>query len=98
MYDLVLMTSLKGCCFIVIFYFSPAPAAVGTTNIIDEKDKQANEKSAQDKVKLDPSSPVTTVLIRFSDRTSVQAKFNHSHTIADIRQFITMYPLYTVCI
>ncbi|GAB5591692.1 protein phosphatase regulator [Umbelopsis nana] len=37
---------------------------------------------------IDSSQPVTSVQIRLSDGTRLVAKFNHTHTIADIRNFI----------
>jgi UBX domain-containing protein 1 len=39
-------------------------------------------------VTLDTSQPVTSVQIRLADGTRLVAKFNHFHTIQDIRQYI----------
>ncbi|KAJ1969804.1 protein phosphatase regulator [Dispira parvispora] len=37
---------------------------------------------------VDPNQPTTSVQIRLADGSRVVAKLNHSHTIADLRQFI----------
>jgi hypothetical protein len=43
-------------------------------------------------VPLDPAQPTTSVQIRLADGTRLVSKFNHTHTVNDIRQFINMYP------
>jgi UBX domain-containing protein 1 len=37
---------------------------------------------------IDQTKPVTSIQIRLADGTRMVAKFNHSHTIGDIRQYI----------
>ncbi|KAJ3044200.1 hypothetical protein HDV00_002878 [Rhizophlyctis rosea] len=37
---------------------------------------------------VDQSQPVTSIQIRLADGTRLVAKFNHTHTVADLRQFI----------
>ncbi|XP_022789045.1 NSFL1 cofactor p47-like [Stylophora pistillata] len=37
---------------------------------------------------LDQSQPVTSIQIRLADGTRMVSKFNHSHTVGDIRRFI----------
>jgi len=39
-------------------------------------------------LQIDDSKPVTTILIRCADGTRLSGKFNHFHTIQDIRRFI----------
>lgn len=75
-------------------YYSPSPATIGITMPLDEKDRTANEEQAKNSVSLDSSQPVTTVQIRLADGSRLLGQFNHSHTIADVRRFITTYPLY----
>ena len=43
-------------------------------------------------VPIDPSQPTTSLQIRLADGRRLTAKFNHSHTVNDIRQFINLYP------
>ena len=43
-------------------------------------------------VPLDPTQPTTTVQIQLADGTRLVSKFNHTHTVNDIRQFINLYP------
>jgi UBX domain-containing protein 1 len=61
---------------------------------LDEKDRTINEEQAKSSVSVDSSLPVTTVQIRLADGSRLVGQFNHSHTIADVRRFITVYPLY----
>jgi hypothetical protein len=74
--------------------YSPSPATVGITMPLDEKDRTANEEQAKNSLSLDSSQPITTVQIRLADGSRLLGQFNHSHTIADVRRFITTYPLY----
>lgn len=37
---------------------------------------------------LDPSQPVTTLQLRLSDGTRLVQKFNHTHTVGDVRRFL----------
>jgi UBX domain-containing protein 1 len=74
--------------------YSPSPATIGITMPLDEKDRTANEEQAKNSISVDHSQPVTTVQIRLADGSRLLGQFNHSHTIADVRRFITTYPLY----
>jgi len=74
--------------------YSPSPATIGITMPLDEKDRTINEEQAKNSVSVDSSLPVTTVQIRLADGSRLVGQFNHSHTIADVRRFITVYPLY----
>lgn len=82
----LLCTSISVC-------YSPSPATIGITMPLDEKDRTANEDQAKNSVSVDSSRPVTTVQIRLADGSRLVGQFNHSHTIADIRRFIILYPL-----
>ncbi|OZJ04131.1 hypothetical protein BZG36_02831 [Bifiguratus adelaidae] len=60
-----------------------APGAYPTT--------QASSASASTKpssLEVDDTQPVTTLQIRMADGTRMVAKFNHTHTIGDIRNFV----------
>jgi len=61
---------------------------------LDEKDRTINEEQAKNSVSVDSSLPITTVQIRLADGSRLVGQFNHSHTIADVRRFIIVYPLY----
>lgn len=43
-------------------------------------------------VTLDPDQPTTNVQIRLADGSRLLAKFNPTHTVNDIRQYINVYP------
>lgn len=76
----------------LLFVSSPSPATIGITKPMDEKDKSVNEEHAKEVVAVDPSLPTTSIQIRLSDGSRLLGQFNHSHTIADVRRFITTYP------
>lgn len=69
---------------------SPSPTTVGTTKATDEKDKVANEQEAKAAVSVDKNAPTTTVQIRLADGSRLVATLNHTHTIADLRRYITL--------
>jgi hypothetical protein len=79
---------------IVFFCYSPSPATIGITMPLDEKDKTINEEQAKNSISVDSSRPVTTIQIRLADGSRLVGQFNHTHTIADVRRFITVYPLH----
>lgn len=76
---------------------SPAPATVvassgaaTATGAGAAVDTAANEEEARKVVKLDPAAPTTTLQIRLADGSRLLATFNHTHTIADVRQYIML--------
>lgn len=69
---------------------SPSPATIGITMPLDEKDKTINEEQAKNSISVDSSRPVTTIQIRLADGSRLVGQFNHTHTIADVRRFITV--------
>lgn len=76
---------------------SPSPATVGMTIPADLADQTANESQARKQLNLDESKPVTTLQIRLADGTSVKVQLNLTHTINDLRQYITtMRPQYAM--
>lgn len=76
---------------------SPSPATVGMTVPADPADQAANEAQAKKQLNLDESKPITTLQIRFADGSSVKAQFNLTHTVTDLRRYITtMRPQYAI--
>ncbi|KAF4526008.1 hypothetical protein B566_EDAN000800 [Ephemera danica] len=69
---------------------SPAPATMGTTPPSDPKAQSSSEEDARSSVVVDNSQPTTTVQVRLVDGSRLSATFNHSHTVADLRHFITV--------
>nr|XP_018908374.1 PREDICTED: NSFL1 cofactor p47-like [Bemisia tabaci] len=69
---------------------NPSPAVVGTTKVLDEKDRLANENQAKQTIPVDESSPTTSIQIRLADGTRLVARLNHSHTVGDVRRYITV--------
>ncbi|KAG7175918.1 NSFL1 cofactor p47-like [Homarus americanus] len=65
-------------------------ASVNTTLIAStSKDPKALENAAQAKLNVNTSAPVTNIQVRLPDGSRLVLKVNHSHTIRDIRQFIS---------
>lgn len=91
---------LFSCDFSVLFilYFSfissPVPSSVATDVSVaptDPKSKEEAEEAAKKQVSIDASQPSTTIQVRLSDGSTIVARLNHSHTVADLRRYITMY-------
>lgn len=63
----------------------------------DLADEAANESRARSQLNLDTSNPVTMIQIRLANGQSIREQFNLTHTIGDIRRFITtMRPQYAI--
>ncbi|XP_012272313.1 NSFL1 cofactor p47 [Orussus abietinus] len=74
---------------------SPSPATVGMTVPTDPADQAANETQAKRELNLNTADPMTTIQIRLADGSNVRAQFNLTHTIGDVRRYITtMRPQY----
>ncbi|CAG7838025.1 unnamed protein product [Allacma fusca] len=67
---------------------SPVPTTVGSTQPGSENDRKANELAAQSQVNVATSEPTTNITFRLADGTRVNARFNHSHTVQDLYQFV----------
>ncbi|XP_055607595.1 NSFL1 cofactor p47 [Uranotaenia lowii] len=65
---------------------SPAPTVVQST--ANPSNNEANEKKASSELAIDESQPVTTLQIRLADGSRLTARFNQSHTVENIRQYI----------
>jgi len=47
------------------------------------------EKAAQQKLKLDETKPVASIQVRLADGSRLIVKLNHTHTVADLRVYIS---------
>ncbi|XP_011311241.1 NSFL1 cofactor p47 isoform X2 [Fopius arisanus] len=76
---------------------SPSPATVGMTVPVDPADQAANESQARSQLNVDTNSPTTTIQIRLADGQNIREQFNLTHTVGDIRRYITtMRPHYAI--
>ncbi|XP_015598111.1 NSFL1 cofactor p47 [Cephus cinctus] len=76
---------------------SPSPTTAGMTMTTDPADQAANEAQARSQLNLDSTKPITTLQIRLADGSNVRVQLNLTHTIGDIRRFITtMRPQYAM--
>ncbi|XP_058463850.1 NSFL1 cofactor p47 [Malaya genurostris] len=69
---------------------SPAPNVVQSASVPagNAASNEENEKQAASELATDESQPLTTLQIRLSDGSRLSARFNHSHTIDNIRRYI----------
>ncbi|UYV62806.1 NSFL1C [Cordylochernes scorpioides] len=68
---------------------SPMPSLPTEHPAQDLKDCQ---KQAESGLALNPDQPTTNIQIRLADGSRVVIRCNHTHTLADIRQYIVTYP------
>uniref|UniRef100_A0A3Q1GJS4 NSFL1 cofactor p47 n=1 Tax=Acanthochromis polyacanthus TaxID=80966 RepID=A0A3Q1GJS4_9TELE len=64
------------------------PQALVSGPATSQQDQAANEAQASASVTLDPSQPVTNIQIRLADGGRLVQKFNHTHRVSDLRQFV----------
>lgn len=67
---------------------SPAPNVVQSA-AATPANNQDNEKKAASDLAVDESQPTTTLQIRLADGSRMAARFNQSHTVENVRQYIT---------
>lgn len=70
---------------------SPAPNVVQNTptTAADPSSNTENEKKAASELAVDESQPTTTLQIRLVDGSRLTARFNQTHTVDNIRQYVT---------
>lgn len=76
----------------IFINFSPSPNAVAPPTSANEQDRSINEDKAKSILDVNTSEPTTTIQIRLADGTKLIATFNHTHTVAELREFIKVYP------
>uniref|UniRef100_A0A674C3U7 NSFL1 cofactor p47 n=1 Tax=Salmo trutta TaxID=8032 RepID=A0A674C3U7_SALTR len=59
-----------------------------STPCMGDQDQVASETQAIASVNLDASKPVTNIQIRLADGGRLVQKFNHTHRVSDVRQFV----------
>ncbi|KAG7477879.1 hypothetical protein MATL_G00074270 [Megalops atlanticus] len=68
---------------------SATPNLVSATGVFGgQQDQVVNESQASASVALDDTQPTTSIQIRLADGDRLVQKFNHSHRVSDVRQFI----------
>ncbi|XP_053685562.1 NSFL1 cofactor p47 [Sabethes cyaneus] len=69
---------------------SPAPKVVQSTPAAaNPGNNEENEKTATSELAVDESQPMTTLQIRLADGSRLSARFNQSHTVENIRRYVT---------
>uniref|UniRef100_A0A3P9LDC9 NSFL1 cofactor p47 n=1 Tax=Oryzias latipes TaxID=8090 RepID=A0A3P9LDC9_ORYLA len=59
-----------------------------TVPTLSQQDQAAIEAQASASINLDPSQPTTNIQIRLADGGRLVQKFNHTHRVSDLRQFV----------
>lgn len=75
---------------------SPAPNVV-TTEMppSNPETNEQNQKKATESITIDESQPTAMIQVRLADGSRISGRFNHSHTVSDIRQYVrTARPVY----
>ncbi|XP_041952740.1 NSFL1 cofactor p47 isoform X1 [Alosa pseudoharengus] len=68
---------------------SATPELVSPQRMMGNQQEQAtNEAQATASITVDTSQPVTSIQIRLADGGRLVQKFNHTHRVSDIRQFV----------
>ncbi|XP_010780201.1 NSFL1 cofactor p47-like [Notothenia coriiceps] len=72
---------------------SPSSSHSATPELVNsptssQQDQLANEAQASATVSLDSSQPVTNIQIRLHDGGRLVQRFNHTHRVSDLRQFL----------
>ncbi|XP_062396567.1 NSFL1 cofactor p47 isoform X2 [Sardina pilchardus] len=68
---------------------SATPELVSPQRMMGSPQEQStNEAQATASISLDTSQPVTSIQIRLADGGRLVQKFNHTHRVSDIRQFV----------
>lgn len=74
---------------------SPAPNVITETPPSKPESNEENQKKATENITIDESQPIAMVQIRLADGSRISGRFNHTHTVNDIRQYvITARPIY----
>uniref|UniRef100_A0A3P9LDC2 NSFL1 cofactor p47 n=1 Tax=Oryzias latipes TaxID=8090 RepID=A0A3P9LDC2_ORYLA len=61
---------------------------LGRFPTLSQQDQAAIEAQASASINLDPSQPTTNIQIRLADGGRLVQKFNHTHRVSDLRQFV----------
>jgi UBX domain-containing protein 1 len=71
---------------------SPAPATVtaAAAPALTDTEKTDNEEAAKTAAGVDSSQPNTTVQVRLMDGSRLLVNLNHTHTVGDLRRYITL--------
>uniref|UniRef100_A0A6M2DDC2 Protein tyrosine phosphatase shp1/cofactor for p97 atpase-mediated vesicle membrane fusion n=1 Tax=Xenopsylla cheopis TaxID=163159 RepID=A0A6M2DDC2_XENCH len=71
---------------------SPAPNVVSVppATVKSPTAEKDNEQTAKSVLATDESSPSTNIQVRLSDGSRLSGRFNHHHTIGDLRRYITI--------
>lgn len=63
-------------------------SSASATSAAAPDDLKSSEDAAKEKLKVDTSSPTTTLQIRLADGSRLATQFNLTHTVADIQEYI----------
>ncbi|KAK6630646.1 hypothetical protein RUM43_014631 [Polyplax serrata] len=67
---------------------SPTPNSVMAPTSTSDQDRNTNEEKAKSLLSVNTAEPTTTIQIRLADGSRLAATLNHTHTVAELREFI----------
>lgn len=74
---------------------SPVPNVIESASVATVEDQKTNEENAQQAVAVNDAEPTTMLQIRLADGSRLTGRFNHTHTVDQVRTFIvTARPSY----
>lgn len=74
---------------------SPAPNVITDTPPSNPETNEQNQKKATDSITIDENQPTAMIQVRLADGSRISGRFNHTHTVSDIRQYVrTARPVY----
>jgi len=67
---------------------SPSPTVISSVTPLTDGDRTNNEEQARSQINLIETEPTTNIQFRLVDGTRLIARFNHTHRVSDLHNFI----------
>ena len=61
---------------------------MGSGTKVSDSEKATNETAAREQISLVESEPTTNIQFRLADGSRLVGRFNHTHTVNDLHNFI----------
>lgn len=67
---------------------SPSPTVVSSATPLGDTNRTKNEEKARSQIIITENEPTTNIQLRLVDGTRLIARFNHTHRVSDLHNFI----------
>ncbi len=67
-----------------------AATAAAAATPSSASDNASGEAAAKERANVDPSKPTTNIQVRLNDGSRLVVRLNHSHTVGDLREFVSL--------